>query len=186
MAYFITPNYSVAFNAKVASSTLARAIIEKFYPDKETLIQNSAYPAHIGPNSVRWHFLCPTEQHASRPIVLIVRDPVSRFCSAMAQLNLIDVENTLTALEQDTEEQLGRRNIRLTQDAHFRHQHELLQGGIAFKLKNLTAAAAYIDLNLPLPVINAAKRLVPTLTTAQKTRVLTYYAADSALYDSAQ
>jgi hypothetical protein len=184
MSYFITPSYSVAFNAKVASSTLARAIIAAFHPAKEAMIQGAAYPAHLGPDSVRWHSVCPKEKTPSKPVVLIVREPIARFRTAMPQVGLADVDAALSALEQDGEVQFPRRMRKLRQDVHFRHQHEKLHGGTAFRLEDLDEAATLIGLSLPLPTINEASRPKPALTPEQEARVLAYYAADAELYAS--
>jgi hypothetical protein len=184
MSYFITLNYSVAFNAKAASTTLARAIIAAFYPDKEAMIQGAAYPAHLGPDSVRWHSMCPKETTPSKPVVLIVREPVARFRTAMAQTNQTDVDAALAALEEDGEIQFPRRTRKLRTDAHFRHQHEKLHGGTAFRLEDLDEAATFIGLSLPLPTINEASRPKPDLTPEQEARVLAYYADDATLYAS--
>jgi hypothetical protein len=184
MAYFITPNHSVAFNAKVASSTLARAIIAAFYPEQEQVLQTGAYPEGKGPDNVQTHWLCPKEPEPSKPVVLVVREPVARFRSAMAQTNLIDVDAALDALEQDGSVRFPRRERNLRQNFHFRHQHALLQGGTAFRLEDLEAAAAFIGLSLPLPQINEAVRPKPDLTPEQEARVLAYYADDAALYAS--
>ena len=184
MAYFITPNYSVAFNAKVASSTLARAVISAFHPATEAMIQGAAYPAHLGPDGVRWQGACPKEREPSKPVVLIVREPVARFRTAMAQVGLADVDAALAALEQDGSVQSPRRPRPLRQDVHFRHQHEKLHGGTAFRLEDLDEAATFIGLSLPLPTINEASRPKPDLTPEQEARVLAYYAADAALYAS--
>lgn len=183
--HFITPNYSVAFNAKVGSSTLARAIIAAFHPEQEHTIQTAAYPAGIGPDDTQVHWLCPKEKEPTKPVVLIVRDPVSRFRSAMAQLRLTDVNETLELLEQGNAMRPPRRPRKLRDDAHFRHQHSLIAGGCtAFRLEDLDVAATFIGLSLPLPTINEARGEKPTLTPEQEVRVLAYYAADKALYDS--
>jgi len=184
MPYFITPSHSVAFNAKVASSTLARAIIAAFHPDKEQMIQSASYPEHLGPDSVRWHSVCPKQREPSKPVVLIVREPIARFCTAMAQVGMTDVDAALAALEQDGTVKPHRRVIHLRNDVHFRHQHGLLRGGTAFRLEDLDEAAEFIGLSLPLPQINEARRQKPDLTPEQGARVLAYYADDAALYAS--
>jgi hypothetical protein len=181
--YFITPNYSVAFNAKVGSSTISRAIIATFYPEQENLIQTAYYPQGKGPSNTQVHWLCPKEKEPSKPVVLIVRDPVSRFRTAMAQLGLTDVEAILVALEQNTEIQFPNLKRKIRTDMHFRHQHELLRGGTAFRLEDLESAATYIGLPLPLPIINEATRPKPDLTQEQESRVLAYYTQDKLLYD---
>jgi hypothetical protein len=182
--YFITPNHSVAFNAKAASSTLARAIIAAHHPEQEHLIQTAAYPEGKGPDVSQVHWLCPKEREPSKPIVLIVREPVARFRAAMAQVGLTDVDAALDALEQDGEIQFPRRSRKLRADSHFRNQHELLRGGTAYRLEDLDEAATFIGLTLPLPTINEASRPKPDLTPEQEARVLAYYAADAALYAS--
>jgi hypothetical protein len=182
--YFITPNYSVAFNAKVASSTLTRAIIAAFHPEQENIIQTAAYPEGKGPDTNQVQWLCPKEKEPTKPVVLIVREPVARFRTAMAQANLTDVEAALASLEQDSEFQFPRRRRNLRTDAHFRHQHELLRGGTAYRLEDLDEAATFIGLSLPLPTINEASRPKPDLTPEQEARVLAHYAADAALYAS--
>jgi hypothetical protein len=184
MPYFLTPHHSVAFNAKVASSTLARAIIAAFHPAEEIAIQAAAYPADLGPNTVMWHSVCPKEREPSKPVVLIVREPIARFRTAMAQVGLTDADAALTALEQDGTIKPRRREIQLRNDVHFRHQHELLRGGTAFRLEDLGEAAAYIGLSLPLPQINEARRPKPDLTPEREARVLAYYADDATLYAS--
>lgn len=182
--YLITPDYSVAFNAKAASSTLSRAIIAAFHPEQESIIQTAAYPEGKGPDSTPVQWLCPKEKEPTKPVVLIVREPADRFRAAMAQVNLTDVDAALASLEQDTDFQFPRLRRNLRTDVHFRHQHELLRGGTAYRLEDLNEAATFIGLSLPLPTINEASRPKPTLTPEQEARVLAYYAADAALYAS--
>ena len=184
--YFITPNYSVAVNPKAGSSTLARAIIAAFHPDKEEFIQSKPYPGldGVGPHVTLTHWICPQEKEPSKPVVLIVREPVDRFRSALAQTRQTDVEAALAALEQDGEVQFLSYTGKIRKNVHFSHQHKLLNGGTAFRLENLDAAALYIGLSLPLPKINEAKRPKPALTPEQEQRVLSYYSADAALYAS--
>jgi hypothetical protein len=182
--YFITPNHSVAFNAKAGSSTLSRAIIAAFHPEQERIIQTAAYPEGKGPDTNQVQWLCPKEKEHTKPVVLIVREPVARFRTAMAQVNLSDVDAALTSLEQDAEVQFPRSRRKLRTNAHFRHQHELLQGGTAFPLEDLDDAATFIGLALPLPTINEASRPKPALTPEQEARVLAYYAEDAELYAS--
>lgn len=182
--YFITTNHSVALNAKVASSTLSRAIIAAFHPEQEHLIQTAAYPEGKGPDTNQVQWLCPKEKEPTKPVVLVVREPVARFRTAMAQTGQTDVDAALTSLEQDADVQFPRRTRKLRKDAHFRHQHELLQGGTAFPLEDLDEAARFIGLTLPLPTINEASRPKPDLTPEQEARVLAYYATDAELYAS--
>lgn len=183
--YYKTPNFSIAHNPKVASSSISRAIIRDFWPTEEQKIQTAAYPADKGPDTIQVHFLCPKEREATKPVVLIVREPIARFRSAMAQMNLTDADATLMALETKTEVQMPRRLIVLADNEHFKAQCELAQPSAhVFRLEDLDLAATYIGLTLPLPVINEAVREKPTLTPEQEARVLAYYAQDKVLYDA--
>lgn len=171
--YHITPNYSVAFNNKVASSSIAYAIIKDFYPH---------ILAYLG-NESGYQSFCPSEKEPSKPVVLVVREPVDRFRTAFRQLRLESVDDALYSLENQT--QILRPHKRfLYQDPHFTHQHELLKGGTAFRYEDLEKAAKFIGLSIPLPVINKACNdgRKPNLTSDQKSRVLNYYSKDAELY----
>lgn len=183
--YFVTPNYSVALNPKVASTTLARAIIAAFYPELEAKIQANNFPRALRtrPAAV-FHSLCPQEVQPTRPILLVVRDPVDRFRSAMAQLSLTDVESVLIALETNANWQL-KAPQKLTADPHFLRQHRLAGfGARVFRLENLDAAAELIGLSLPLLRINDARREKPVVSEPQAARILALYPRDKALYDA--
>lgn len=182
--YFITPEYSVAFNAKAASSTLSRAIIKEFYPERENIIQTAAYPVDKNPDNTQAHGFCPKEKTPSKPVVLVVRDPLTRFCSAMTQLNLTDIDAVLDALEQNNI--VGhQRKRKLAVAVHFFRQQPLISmGGTAFRLEDLNEAAEYIGLALPLPRINESTINPLAITTTQEQRILTYYAVDKTLYAS--
>jgi hypothetical protein len=104
MYYYSTPNYSVALNAKVGSSSFARAIIKQFHASAENLITTAAYPAGKDETKRPWHWLCPGSVVPSKPVVLLVRDPVGRFTTAMQQLGLgtDDVPQAIASLVADT------------------------------------------------------------------------------------
>lgn len=154
--YFVTPSHSVS----CTSSRIARAIIASFYPAKELLIQNAAYPEGKGPDDAPAVMLCPQEKTPSKPVVLVVNEPVDRVLATMAQRGLPDVDAALNSLP---------------------HQHSLATPSArVFRDNDLDAAAAYIGLSLPLPRVN--ERPKPTLTPEQEARVLAHYAADAALY----
>jgi hypothetical protein len=171
--YFIAPTHSVAFNAYAGSDSLSRSMIAAFHPDQEAVIQAAAYPEGKGPENTAFDWLCPTEEIPSNPVVLVVLEPVARFRAAMADLRLSDVDATLASLERDGDAE------------HLRRQHTLAQPSAkVFKLEDIDAAATYIGLPLPLPVIDAATGEEPTLTPEQEARVLAYYAEDKALYDA--
>jgi hypothetical protein len=183
--YFVTPRFSVAINPKVASSSLARAITRDFWPEVDAKIQSAAYPDGKGPDTFPPHALCPRETEPSKPVVVVCREPVSRFASAMAQFGLGDVDSVLEALELKLEYLLPRGSVVLADDGHFRPQSLLVrQSAQVFRLEDIESAAKYIGLVLPLPVINEASRPKPQLTAAQVERVMAFYAADKLMYDA--
>lgn len=156
--YYCTPNYSVALNAKVGSSSMARAIIRQFNARNDWLIRTAAYPAGKGESTRLWHWMCPGEKAPTKPVLLLVRDPVERFVSAMQQLGLKkrDVAQAIDSLVNDTKivrvndknepvqrdparmarraamrAKRGLRPVRpghLRDDVHFAHQHSYAVG----------------------------------------------------------
>ena len=104
MYYYTTPEYSVALNAKVGSSSLARAIIRQFYPEQNQRILLTKTPPHILENDQQWHWLCPGTRIPTLPVVLFVRDPIERFISACQQVIVTqqDLDYAINSLLYDT------------------------------------------------------------------------------------
>jgi hypothetical protein len=88
MYYYITPNYSVALNAKVGSSTMARLIIKHFHPKEHKKIVYARFPAGVDENQKQWHWMCPGSTTPNKPIVLLVRNPLDRFLTSCQQINI--------------------------------------------------------------------------------------------------
>ena len=103
MYYYSTPNYSVALNAKVGSSTMARLIIKRFYPKEHTKINYARFPNGITENQKQWHWMCPGSPIPDKPIVLMVRNPVDRFITACQQINIKpeDIDTAIDSLVDD-------------------------------------------------------------------------------------
>jgi hypothetical protein len=103
MYYYTTPNYSVALNAKVGSSTMARLIIKQFYPKEHQKISYARFPNGITENQKQWHWMCPGSPIPDKPIVLMVRNPVDRFITACQQINIKfeDVDKAIDSLLND-------------------------------------------------------------------------------------
>jgi hypothetical protein len=104
MFYYQTPDYSVALNAKVGSSSMARAIIRKFQPKQDWLIRTAAFPAGVTADDRQWHWMAKGVRVPDKPVVLLVRDPVDRFISAMQQIGFKrkDVPQAIASLVNDT------------------------------------------------------------------------------------
>jgi hypothetical protein len=153
-AYYVTPRYDVAMNFRVGSVTLARAIICTFYPNlKQRLLE---YPQG----------LCPRTRTPDKPVVLLVRDPVEKFRSALAKSRLSFAD--------------GLRGV----DVHFWHQASFVTGLTRLYRfpDHLDAAAGEIGLPVPLLRYNQTESK-PDLSPAEVDRVREVYADDVALYD---
>lgn len=103
MYYYTTPNYSVALNAKVASSTMARLIIKQFYPKEHQKIVFARFPNGITENQKQWHWMCPGSTEPDKPIVLMIRNPVDRFLTACQQIGVKqeDIDKAINSLIND-------------------------------------------------------------------------------------
>jgi hypothetical protein len=104
MYYYTTPNYSVALNAKVGSSTMARLIIKQFYPKEHKKISYARFPNGITENQKQWHWMCPGSTTPDKPIVLLVRNPLDRFLTACQQINIKseDIDKVIDSLVDDS------------------------------------------------------------------------------------
>lgn len=103
--YYGTPKYAVALNAKVGSSSMARAIIEQFYPRQDWLIRTAAYPEGKSSETEQWHWMCSGSPTPIQPVVLLVRDPVARFVSACQQINIkpVNIQNAIDSIIDDVQ-----------------------------------------------------------------------------------
>jgi hypothetical protein len=104
MYYYSTPDYSVALNAKVGSSTMARLIIKQFYPKEHQKINYARFPNGITENQKQWHWMCPGSTTPDKPIVLLVRNPLDRFLTACQQINIKpeDIDKAIDSLFYDS------------------------------------------------------------------------------------
>lgn len=104
MFYYSTPNYSVALNAKVASSSMARAIIRQFQPKQDWLIRTAAFPPGVTAADRQWHWMAMGRRTPDKPVVLLVRDPVDRFITACQQVGIRkkDVDSAVASLVNDS------------------------------------------------------------------------------------
>lgn len=192
--YFVLPTCYIAFNAKVGSSSLARAIIRDFYPEIEAQLQRAAFPVGKNPDNTQWQGQCPATDAPDKQVLVLIREPIARFRSAIAQFNNVDVDLVLAAMGTNGTVDHSTVNNRISklnpgQNIHFSHQNSLLQvKDVIVKLykfpDHLDNLAAEAGLTLPLPIINEAKREKPTLTQEQESRILSYYAKDKEIFDS--
>jgi hypothetical protein len=183
--YFITPNYSVAFIPKSGCSTLSRATVKAFQPEDEEMVQSGHYPQGRSPDNWQFQWLAKVEVEPTKPVLAFIRDPFSRFLSAMVQKRLTDVDATMTAMEEEsTVTNVRGREIRVAQDPHFMPQYLwLTPTAKLYRFPDqLTEGATEVGFILPLPIINPARTDKPVLTQDQEQRILSYYLEDAELF----
>lgn len=181
--YFIAGEKLLAFNAKCCTSSLVREIIRTYHPEAEEIIANAVYPDGITVDTAQHHRWCPARINPDRPVIVVLRDPVERFRSAMAQTGLTDADAILQEFADEAGIVRGRDGRKISLNVHFLRQTRF-EGDITYyKMDNVDAAAAALGLQTPLPHANEAVEK-PTLTADQEAAVRAWYAEDQALWDS--
>lgn len=181
--YYTTPNYSIACNAKVGCTTMANAILKQFYPEiikkiEEDKIKNPDYIP-------RWIGHCQRAIFPEKPVVLLVRNPVERFISALSQFNIQDCSLVIDALHKN--EKFPFPNSKPTfirQDPHFRLQSELLYGeSHLFKFPDhIHEAMKFVGIDFNPEHLNKAKEKI-SLTKDQLDFIQFYYYDDIKLFE---
>ena len=188
MRYFITPNYCVPLNAKCGSSSLCRRIIAVYYPETESKLQQAHYPPGFDADRIQPHRFVPDTSRPDRPVAMLVREPLDRFLSGVAYLN-INLDAAIDSLLNGTPATASRgdrqRSIRVNRNVHFAKQSQMPYGEThLFRFPaHITNLSMLLGLG-PVPQLNITPRPKPQVTDAQRASILNYYAADVALYDS--
>lgn len=183
---------AIAINFKVASATLARAVIRDFRPEFNKELTSPPvdgigwfFPHGKDADSFLAHGLAPKMENPTEAW-LVVREPVDKFRSACSMSRIgkggrMSVDEKLTELESG---EMGR-------DGHFHPQSRFVDLGIPlhlYRLEDIDKMAEDVGLSLPLPRVNASGTIVkfpkPDLTPKQEERVRKIYAEDIELYES--
>lgn len=181
--YFIAGDKLLAFNAKCCTTSLVRQVIKTYHPEAEEIISNASYPEGITVDTAQHHRWCPARINPDRPVIVVIRDPVERFRSAMAQVGLTDADAILQEFQDEAGNVTGRNGVKISGNIHFLKQTRF-EGDITYyRMDNVNAAAAALGLETPLPHANEAAEK-PTLTAEQEAAVRAWYAEDQALWDS--
>lgn len=185
--YYITEKYSVAMIPKSGCSTLARATIKAFQPEQELEISKAKYPQGKNEFNTPPHILADKESTPSKQIIAFIREPIERFLSAMVQLRLINIEETLDAFDSGVDIlNINQKIINPFKNIHFRHQYKWVNNTTKlYKFPDhLEEGALEIGYSLPLPVMNPGVAEKPTPTPEQQIRILNYFNKDKELFDS--
>ena len=174
MKKFLSTTYGVcvAMIAKSGSTAIAEALLAQQFPELK--------PVAIGPGATRagWQRFAPKVDQPDVPVLVPVREPVSRFLSACVQTKVASVDAALDELEAGGA---------LAQNVHFTPSSDYLKDhGQECRLfrfpEHLPELMAACGLEGDLSVFNEALREKFTLTEVQLDRVLNYYAEDAALF----
>ena len=186
--YFICGDKLLALNAKVGTSSFARAIIKRYYPDIEKTITEAAYPEGKNADNQQFQLWIPYRSNPDRPVICLIRDPVERFRSAMAQVGLADVDAAIQELQNETGEYGKKGRIKLVDNVHFIPQSRIYGNPISYYRfpEDIEEVATILDLALPLPSINEASNDKPILTLQQEAAVKDFYSEDLILWNSLQ
>jgi hypothetical protein len=184
IAYYETPDYCVAHIPKAGCTTLARAIIERFYPETAQQIRDTSTDLNTG----KWIICCPRTATPTKPVVCLIRHPVDRFNAALRQTQIAP-DVAIGSLVNDGYYAFpyASKPRKLREDGHFRPQRLAAQAGAALYQfpRDLKAIAAALGLQYPLPHMNKGTQNLQ-LTTQQVDFALNWYAADLMLYEQIQ
>lgn len=185
--YFVAGDKLLGWNAKCCSSGLIREIIRSYYPEIESLITTAAYPEGKNAENSQHHRHVPARINPDRPVVVVVRDPVDRFRSAMAQVGLSDVDAVLEELESEQGSVgVGPLGRLLAGNVHFAPQTRFDGQITYYRVDQIAEAAAALGIDTPQHINEAAEGTKPELTPAQEQAVREWYADDVALWESLQ
>jgi hypothetical protein len=188
-SYFITPNYSVGLIPKVGCSSFGCAVIKAFQPDELQRLENAFYPSGLSFEKVQSQVFAKRERQPSKQTLVFVRNPLQRFLSAMAQVNISDIDEAIDSLNNGTRIVNNGQNERILcvkTNVHFLPQILwCLPDTKLYKFPDhIQDGAQEIGLEYPLPVINEASRPKPVPSQSQESAINQYYSEDWALYNS--
>lgn len=173
--YFVAGDRLLAFNAKAGSSSLVREIIRRYYPAHETSLSFN--------HNVRHHGCVDKLAKPDRPVVVVVRDPVDRFLSAMVQTGLADVDAVINELTTDAGNVVSiEAGGLLSEDVHFLPQSRFAGEIRWFPIHRIDDAADELGVRRPLRLNASDPAQRPTITQAHAEAVRDYYAADVELW----
>ena len=195
--YFIAGDKLFAFNAKCCTSSMCRAIVKTHHPKIEDYLRSKVkFPNGRNLENQQLHQFVPMRVNPDRPVAVLLREPVSRFRSALGYMNLghavdevlrIMVEETGEGVANGNGVLIGRRqplaaNVHLAPQTRF----EADEADITyFTMPNqVDECAEWLGLETPLPRINETKYTKPDLTQEQLAKVQAYYRKDIDLWES--
>jgi len=164
MLYYVLPNCSIALVPRVASMAIAMAAMQTYYFSFCGNLQTPLDYYRMMLNSTT------QTPNPALPIYQLVRDPVTRFISALVSAQIAPADA------------VGKIGLLMQNDDHFRPQSQW-QNTQAFQyetqIPQFCAAAG-----LPVPAVANDSVGAPTLTPAQTTGIQNLYASDVSFHNS--
>ena len=191
MNYFICGEKLLAFNPKCATSTFSWAILRQYYPEVVDQLNKTTKWANDGKTEDQMlHRWVPKKASPyKKQVAQIVREPVSRFRSAVGFMNLVGRTGTLEEIIDDLiNETNGLEGIRhsIANNFHFKPQSRFNGDITYFRMDQLQECADFLGIEVRLKTINKTRHDKPTLTKEQEDIIKDYYADDVALWESIQ
>jgi hypothetical protein len=192
MNYFICGEKLLAFNPKCATSTFSWAILRQYYPGIVDDLNNKTQWANDGKTENQMlHRWVPKKFNSNqKQVAQIVRDPVDRFRSAVAFMNLVGrkcgtIEEIIDDLINETHA-LDSIQGTIAANFHFRMQSRFRGDITYFRMDQLQECADFLGIKVPLTRINESTNEKPVLTPEQEDIIRDFYADDVKLWESIQ
>jgi hypothetical protein len=198
MKYFIAGDKLLAFNAKCCTSSFCRAIIKTHHPEIEEFLQTKVtFPEGVSVETRQLHQHVPSRFNSDRPTALLVREPVSRFRSAIGFLGLSEqVDDVIRIMLEETGESVQNRHGRMlggqrgfASNIHLLRQSRFIKEDdvdiTCFSMPDqIDECAEWLGLPTPLVHVNEASGPKPDLTNDQIDKIKKYYKSDIELWES--
>lgn len=168
MQFFEGKDFCFATNSKAGKHSICKAIVEKDYPDKLWGL--------VDVEELTYYTLTPQTDTPTKPVLMLVRDPMERFISA-ASMNHghIDIEDALAGMGSEPYE----RQVDYVKSAKEAGQ-EIKLFKFPTHLKAFCKAAGFTGLD----ILNRATAEPKILTPEQEDLVRVFYADDIELFNS--
>jgi hypothetical protein len=191
MNYFVCGNRLLAFNGKCGSSTFVWAILRQFYPEiVKELDETTRWKDGGKTEDQMLHRWVPKRANPYKmPVAQIVREPVDRFKSAVAFMNLVERAGTVDAIIDDLLNEtatIDGMGGSIAANFHFRPQYRFRGELYYFRMDQMQDCADWLGIKVPLKTINKCRRSKPELTKSQEDLIRDYYSDDVELWESIQ
>lgn len=176
-------NKAVALIYKSGSSSLIKAIIDEVQTEQSQALQDARLGEGMSSETGQLHAFTKMEDATGKQVLMLVREPVEKFRSAVAQIQKNQPDKTV-------EDILVLAEAESPINPHLWPIEKYLDGYSSAKMlllykfpEQLDDMAVEAGLTLPLPVLNESEAK-PDLTEDQIARVQARYSKDLELYDS--